>query len=143
MNRRTFFSLTAAVALTVGVVAFALPGAVLASKGVAPSPAAEVWVREVGALLVAIGATVASLRDAPDSATLRAFCAGNALVHVGLLPVEVWAYAQGVIPRVASIAPNSALHLFLAVGFARHAWLMKDSTGWSPEGRRVAPDRAA
>lgn len=125
MNRKTFITLTSVVAFAVGAVAFALPSVVLASKGVAPSPAAAVWVREVGALLVALGVTAALVRGEPDSSALRAFCVGNALVHVGLFPVEILAYAQGTITRLDGIAPNSALHVSLAGGFAYYAATMR------------------
>ncbi len=128
MNRKTFITVTALIALAVGTLAFALPAAILASKGVAPSPAAAVWVREVGALLIALGVTAALVRGEPDSGALRAFCVGNAIVHAGLFPIEIVAYVQGVITPLDGIAPNSALHVLLAGGFAYYAATMKVST---------------
>jgi hypothetical protein len=103
--------------------------ALLASKGVAPSAAAAVWVREVGALLVALGAMTALMRAEPDSGAMRAFLVGSALAQLGLLPIELVAYARGVITRLDGVAPNSALHVALAAGFAWFAARVRAARG--------------
>lgn len=121
MRRKTFLTLTACIALGVGLFALTLPAALLASKGVAPSLAAEVWVREVGALLVPLGVMSLLMRGEPDSGAMRAFLLGNMLVHLGLLPIEALAFARGVITRLDGIAPNTALHVVMAAGFAHFA----------------------
>jgi hypothetical protein len=120
MKRSLFLSFAAFVALVVGAFALAAPSVLLATKGVSGS-AAEVWVREVGALLIAIGVTVFTVRNHEDSPTLRALLIGNALVQIGLFPIEVLAYYQGVIPLLSGILPNSIVHLLLAAGFVYYA----------------------
>lgn len=117
MTRTTFLTLAAVIALAVGAFALLLPAALLATKGVSPTPSTLVWVREVGVLLLVVGVTALLVRSHPDSPTLRAFLLGNALLQLGLLPIELIAWSQGVIPRFSGIAPNSAVHVLLAAGF--------------------------
>jgi hypothetical protein len=52
------------------------------------------------------------MRGHDDSATLRA------LLQLGLFPIEIIAYANGVITKLSGIVPISILHLLLALGFA-------------------------
>ena len=82
-----------------------------------PNAATNVWVREVGVLVVAIGVTAFLVRGQPDSPTLRALLIGNVVVQLGLLSVEVIAYARGVITKLSGIVPNTLLHVALAAGF--------------------------
>ena len=121
MNRSVFLTLASFIALGVGVLASASPAMLLESKGVAPRAAAEGWVRQVGVILVAIGMAAFAIRRHPDSPTLRAFLWANAVLQIGLLPIEVVAYSQGVITRLAGIVPNTVLHAVLAAGFAWYA----------------------
>ena len=115
--RSRFLTLNSAVALAVGSFAGLLPRALLDSKGVvAPSAAVELWVREVGVLIFALGALLFLVRKHPSSRTLRAVLIGNALVHLGLLPLELVAYHLQVITRMSGVAPNSVLHGLLATG---------------------------
>lgn len=121
MSRKTFLSLVAAVALAIGVFALFFPAALLASKGVAPSAAAEVWVREVGIAIAALGVAAFLMRGAPDSPALRAFLVGNLVLQLGLFPIELVAYREGIITKASGVVPNSILHLLLAMGFATFA----------------------
>ena len=123
-HRKLFLTFAALIAFGVGSLALVAPAALLASKGVAPSPAAGVWVREVGALLIAVGLIAWLVRAHADSPTLRAVLAGNALLQFLLLPIEPIAFAQGVITAVPGIVPNTALHLLLGLGFATFALRM-------------------
>jgi len=125
MTRQTFLTLGAAVALAVAAFALILPEALLDGKGVRPNPALVVWVREVGVLILAAGITVALVRKAPDSGALRGVLIGNAVLHLGLLPIELLAYAQGVLTKLGGVVPNSALHVALAFGFAVYARRMR------------------
>ena len=127
MSRKTFLSFVAAVALAIGVFALFFPAALLASKGVAPSAAAEVWVREVGIAIVAIGVATFLMRGAPDSPALRAFLVGNVVLQLGLFPIELLAYRDGIITKAFGVVPNSILHLLLAIGFATFAIRMGHS----------------
>ncbi|RKH12380.1 hypothetical protein D7V97_08660 [Corallococcus sp. CA053C] len=117
MTRKTFLLLTSCIGFAVGTLALLLPEAVLASKGVTPAPAAAIWVREVGVLLLALGAVAFLVRHHPDSPTMRTLLLGNAWVHIGLFPIELAAWHAGVITRFGGIAPNSLVHLVLAAGF--------------------------
>ena len=117
MNRKTFLSVVGALGLVIGCVALFAPAVILAGKGVDPSPAPLVWVREVGVLIVAQSVVVLLVRREPDTVALRAVLWGNALVHAGLFPVEIAAFRTGVIARIDGILPNSVLHLVCAVGF--------------------------
>jgi len=119
-----FLTIVAGVAVCIGGFAAALPRLLLDSKGVAPNAATNVWVREVGVLLVALGVTAFLVRGQADSATLRAFLIGNVIVQLGLLPIEVLAYARGVITKLSGIVPNTVLHVVLAAGFAFYALAM-------------------
>jgi hypothetical protein len=121
MKRKTFLVLSAMIAFSVGLFALVLPGVLLASKGAASSPVTEVWIREVGVLLLATAAMVFGMRAHPDSATLRVFLLGNIGVQLGLLPIEIAAFAQQTISSLGGIVPNSIVHVFLACGFAYYA----------------------
>jgi hypothetical protein len=121
MTRRTFLVFSSVVATAVAVFAVCAPAALLAGKGVATSPALEVWVREVGAMIFAAAVVTFLARDAPDSLGLRALLVGNAVLHACLLPIEALAYAQGTIGKLSGVVPNTILHALLAVGFASYA----------------------
>ncbi len=123
MKRHIFLSLASGIALAVGVFALAAPSVLLASKGIT-SAAAAVWVREVGVLLVAVGISVFLVRHHSDSPTLRALLVGNLLVQLGLMPLEVLAYRDGIITELAGIVPNTIIHALLACGFGYYAWVM-------------------
>lgn len=121
MNRKLFLTVAALIALGVGSLALLAPDLMLGSKGITGNAAARVWMREVGAALVAIGVTNWLVRADADSPTLRALLWGNALLQVCLLPIELVAHIQGVIPDLAGIVPPSVLHLVLAIGFVTFA----------------------
>src|SRR4051812_28755633 len=116
--RSTFLTFSAAVAVGVGCFAVMLPRALLESKGVVlPNDAAAVWVRELGVAVFALGVMLFLVRKHADTPTLRAVLYGNALVQLGLLPIEIAAQHERVLTRVAGIVPNSLLHVVLAFGF--------------------------
>ncbi|MFO1226524.1 hypothetical protein [Roseateles sp.] len=127
MNRTHFLTLAATIALAVGAGALLAPTEFLATKGVHTNPAAAVWMREVGVALLAFGVMALRLRRAPDSPALRAFMLGNAVLQLGLLPIELLAYRAGVITEFWGVAPNSALHAVLAAAFAYFAFTRKAS----------------
>jgi hypothetical protein len=121
MNRTTFLTLVAAVGLAVAAFALVFPAALLAGKGVPPNPAAQVWVREVGVLIAASAVLALLVRKHPASPTLRAFLMANALMHAGLLPIEIVAWGAGALTRLGGIVPNSILHVAFAFGFLFYA----------------------
>lgn len=115
---KLFLSLTAFVALAVGLFAMAGPVALLESKGATVSTAAVVWVREVGVNIFALGVMSFLMRTHPASPTLRAFLVGNAVVQLGLLPIELLAWRAGTLTEVSGVIPNSVLHVVLGTTFA-------------------------
>jgi hypothetical protein len=125
MNRTAFLTFASLVALGVGAFAVLMPAAFLHSKGVGPNPAADVWMREVGVMLLSIGVMVFAVRRHAASPTLRAFLVGNVILQLGLLPIEILAFRGGVITQVSGIVPNSILHGLLAFGFAYFAVTMR------------------
>ena len=128
MNRKAFLTVVAFIALVVGAFALLAPSALLASKGVAPSEAANVWVREVGIAILATGVATFLLRGHDDTPTLRAFLVGSAVLQAGLFPIEIVAYAHGIITRASGVVPNSVLHVLLAGGFAYFAARVRTAT---------------
>lgn len=125
MGRFWFLTFAALVAAGVGGAALLAPDMLLQSKGIGSNPVARVWVREVGALLLAVGVVAWLVRAHVDSPTLRAVLWGNAVLQLGLLPIEPIAYVQSVIPDIAGIVPNTVLHAVLAVGFIAYARAMQ------------------
>lgn len=121
MKRSTFLLLAAVSALAVGVAAIVAPAAFLASKGVLSNPAAEVWMREVGVLIFASGVGSIAMRRHEDSPTMRAWLLSNAVVQLGLLPIEALAYQRSVITSLSGIVPNTVLHVLLAAAFLFYA----------------------
>jgi hypothetical protein len=121
MKRSTFLLLAAVSALAVGAAAIAAPAAFLASKGVVGNAAAEVWMREVGVLIFASGVASIAMRTHVDSPTLRVWLLSNAVVQLGLLPIEALAYRRAVITSLPGILPNTLLHVLLAGAFLFYA----------------------
>jgi hypothetical protein len=78
-------------------------------------------VREVGVLIFGVGLTLFLLRKHSDSPTMRAVLIGNAVVQIGLLPLEVLAFREGVLTLISGIVPNSVLHVLMATGFLTFA----------------------
>ncbi|MBL8952375.1 MAG: hypothetical protein JNK82_16465 [Myxococcaceae bacterium] len=122
---KTFLTVVGLIALTVGSVALLSPLGLLASKGATPSPATVVWVREVGINIIALGVMSLSMRTHAPSPTLRAFFAGNAVVQLGLLPIEILAWRDGTLTQVSGIVPNSVLHAVLGTTFVVLALRMR------------------
>jgi hypothetical protein len=124
-TRVQFLTLASAIANAVGCFALAVPGALLETKGAAANPIAMIWVREVGVLLIALGITAFLVRRHEDSATLRTFFLGNALLHVGLFPIEILGVADGVLRKASGVVPNSILHVAMASAFLYFARRMR------------------
>lgn len=117
MHQRTFITIVGTLGLAIGLLALCFPAVLLAGKGVLPEPATAVWVREVGVLILGLSVILLLLRNQPDTPSMRAVLWGNAVVHGGLLPIEIMAWQGGVITRLAGVVPNSALHVVVATGF--------------------------
>lgn len=143
MIRKTFLTITAFVGLAVGLFALLAPVALMASKGVEPDPRAAIWVREVGVLILPLGVMAFLVRGEPDSRVLRSFFVGNALVHLGLFPIEIVAYRQGVITLLSGIVPNSILHVALCGGFTYFATTMRVPSAQPPPPASRAPSAVA
>lgn len=113
MNPRWLLTFMSAVATLVGVFAIARPARFLESKGATVSPAAVIWMRQVGVLIFAQGLTSFLLRNQEPSPALRAFLAGAAVTQFGLLPIELDAYRRGALTKLSGVLPNSVLHALL------------------------------
>jgi len=140
MNRKTFLSLVSVIAMSVGTVALLLPTALLASKGVAPNPAANVWAREMGVALIAIATVAFLVKGHPDSPTMKAFLIGNAVLQLGLLPIEIAALANGTLTKLSGIFPNSVLHIALAAAFAYYAMQIRPASEAARGSRMSSPE---
>jgi hypothetical protein len=121
MKRTTFATVASVIALAVGSMALLFPAVLLESKGIVRNAAAEVWVREVGVLLLVAGALLFHVRSHADTPTLKALYLGNLALQLGLLAIEPVAWWHGTIPSLVGIVPNTLVHLLLAAGFAHHA----------------------
>lgn len=122
MKRSTFLGLSGVTAAAVGLMAMLSPATLLAGKGVVPTVATCLWLREVGVFLLALAFLNLMVRTHPDSATLRVILLCNALVHVGLFPLEPLALQAGTITKASGILPNSILHVVLATASVAFAW---------------------
>ncbi|MGJ4952516.1 hypothetical protein [Bradyrhizobium sp. HKCCYLS20291] len=122
ISRSRFLGFAGLIALAVGGIALGAPEALLASKGIVADAAASVWMREVGAALVSIGFIIWRIRNEPDSLPMLAILWGGAVLNGLLLPIEIWAYADGTIRNLAGIIPNSVLHVVLGIGFLNYAF---------------------
>jgi hypothetical protein len=121
MSRKVFLTLAAIIAFTVGTVAVLLPAMLLESKGIVANTAATIWVRELGVALISIALVAFLVRGQADSPTMRAFLLGNAVLQAGLLPIEIIAFANGILTQASGIIPNSVLHVVLAFAFFYYA----------------------
>jgi hypothetical protein len=128
MSRKAFLCIVSVIAIVVGLCALLFPSALLDSKGVTPGAAINVWVSEVGILLIATGITAFLIRGHADSATLKAVFVGNIILQLGLLSIEPLAYANGIITKLSGIIPNTILHLVLAASFC---WYLSKMTAGS------------
>ncbi len=117
MSTQLFLIAVSVGAAAIGVFAAAFPIRLLASKGAVASPAAVVWVREVGVTIFSQAVMAFLLADQPDSPAVRAFFIGSAVLQFGLFPIEIAAYKAGTLVRVSGIVPNSVLHLALGATF--------------------------
>lgn len=123
MTRKTFLTITALVATTVGLFALVAPSVLLEQVKMATStPAAEVMARTVGVLLLTMGCLSWLVRDHEDSETLRAVLLANLVLQLAILPIDPLAWATGAFDTLGSWLPNTLLHVALAAGFA-HYWL--------------------
>ena len=119
MQRKTFLTIVAFVATSIGVAALLVPAPFLREvKAAAPSETANVMARTVGILLVFVGILNFLVRDHEDSPTLRAVCVANLFLQIGIMPIDPLAYFNGVYKSLGAFVPNTVLHVVLAAGFA-------------------------
>lgn len=117
MKRSIFLTLVACIAFTIGCVALFFPSVLLESKGIINNPPANVWMSEVGILLISVGILVFLVRKERNSLALRAIFMSIIIIQSGLLGIELLAYRNGIITEVSGIIPNCILHLILILGF--------------------------
>jgi hypothetical protein len=130
MSRKTFLTVLAFIAATIGMIATFAPMVILNSKGVHGNFVATIWVREVGVLLFAVGALNYWMRSSIDQSAIMAVLSTNLIIQASLLPIEVIAYMQGWL-SFAGIAPNTILHSVLVIALAYY-WLQARDQSLSP-----------
>jgi len=117
MKRCIFLTLVGCIAFTIGCVALFFPSVLLESKGIINNPPANVWMSEVGILLIAVGILVFLIRKEENSLALKAIFISITIIQTGLLGIELLAYRNGIITEISGIIPNCTLHLILILGF--------------------------
>lgn len=117
MKRAAFLTVAALIALAVGTFALTFPALLLESKGVIPNLATQLWMRETGLLLMALGGINWIMRNYVDSSALSALLKVNICVQAGLFVIEAIGYKDGIISQLSGVAPNLSLHILLASGF--------------------------
>ena len=125
MKRKTFLLIVSPIALIIGSSALFFPAMLLESNGVISSHETQVWMREVGVLLIAMSIILFLSHNQDDSRSLRAILIGNFVVQIGLFLVELLAFQNGIIKDISGIAPNGILHIILSVGFLYFTVKMK------------------
>lgn len=113
MKRSTFLTITSLIAFIIGSVALFFPAFLLESKGVLNNPAANIWMSEVGILLIAVAVVVFMIRNEKASLTLKSIFVGLLLIQSGLLFIEALAFYKGVITKAGGVIPNGILHMVL------------------------------
>jgi len=113
MSLNLLLTCMSVVAIVVGVLAVARPARFLESKGATVSPAAVIWMREVGVLIFAQGITCVLLRNQPVTPAVRAFLVGAGITQLGLLPIELAGYLRGSLTKLSGVLPNSVMHALL------------------------------
>ncbi|MDF0717147.1 hypothetical protein PY092_13370 [Muricauda sp. 334s03] len=116
MRRNTFLTISAVIAMVIGLIALCFPTILLKSKGIVNNPQANVWMSEVGILLIAIGTMVYFIRNESYSRVIKAVIIGIIMIQLGLLIIEVYAYYMGIITEIMGIIPNSIIHIVLIIG---------------------------
>lgn len=126
MTRKTFLTFTAVVAVGIGLFVLMAPSVLITAVKVAPpSDTANVMARTVGILLIAMGTLDFLVRGHDDSPTMKAVLVANAVLQIGILPIDPLAYATGVFTTLGSFVPNTILHVVLAGGFVYYAAKVK------------------
>jgi hypothetical protein len=119
MNRKVLLTITSVVAFAIGSFAIVAPDVLITNvKHAAPSDTANVMLRTVGILLIAIAILDYLVRNHEDSPTMRSILIANLALQLGIMPIDPSAYASGVFKELGSFAPNTVLHVLLAAGFA-------------------------
>jgi len=118
MSRKIFLTIAACIALLIGCFALFAPGVLIEqAKYAAPSTTADVMARTVGVLLISFGVLNFLVRDHDDSKTMKAILTANALLQLGIMPIDPHAYFTGVFGDVSAFVPNTVLHVLLFSGF--------------------------
>jgi hypothetical protein len=117
MTRKLFLTMCSVISFVIGVLALTFPSVLLEGKGVTPNQAINVWMSEVGVLIISFATMAFLIRGHADSPTLKIFFLSNIITQVGLFGVELAAYKNGVITKLSGVVPNLVLHVLLVIGF--------------------------
>lgn len=118
MTRKTFLTLAAFVACTIGSIAAFFPSVLLVEmKSATPSETGLVMARTAGVFLLSFGVLNFLVRGDATSRTMVSLLFANALLQLLILPVDPLAYMWGVYGSIRSFIPNTVLHIILLSGF--------------------------
>jgi len=118
MSRKIFLTIVACVALLIGCFALVAPSVLIEQvKYAAPSPTADVMARTVGVLLISFGVLNFLVRNHGDSPTMKSILIANALLQIGIMPIDPYAYYTGVFGDMSAFVPNTILHILVFSGF--------------------------
>jgi hypothetical protein len=121
MSRKTFLTIAALIALTIGGLGAIAPDVLLSQvKMAVPNPAALVMCRTCGILLLFAGLLAWLVRGHADSPTLAAVLKANVVLQLMIIPIDPLAYLDGTFRTWVSFVPNTLVHLFLVSGFFLH-----------------------
>lgn len=122
MTRKTFLTIAALVASSIGAIALFFPTTLLVDmKSATVSDTSLVMARTAGAFLLSFGVLNFLVRGHDNSPTMVSLLLANALLQLLILPVDPLAYAFGVYASVMSFIPNTILHVAMLIGFL-HFW---------------------
>lgn len=118
MTRKTFLTLCALVAFTIGIIALFFPSVLLVEmKYATPNSASITMARTVGVLLISFSILNFLVRGDGDTPTMASILIANLLLQLFILPIDPLAYVFGVYGSPMSFIPNTILHLLLLSGF--------------------------
>lgn len=126
MTRTFFLTAYSIISFVIGLVALVFPSVLLESKGTSPNQATNVWMAEVGILIISSATMAFMVRRHSDSPTLKIFFLSNIITQTGLFVIELVAYNNGIITKLSGVVPNLILHVLLIIGFVQYMKKMKN-----------------
>ena len=117
MQRKTFFTIAAVVAVLFGLVMLASPGKMMEGMGSQPNDSTNAVLVVVAVFLISVGIMTFLARKDEGSIALRAIIIGSIVMHIALIPIDWVAYAQGTFTKMSGFLPGTIVHIIFAAGF--------------------------